>query len=237
MKTLHTIAGCLLGLLAITAGCKKTDRTNGVLNVEVNHTVDGAPLIWDSLLYTNQAGNVYSVERLQYYLSDFRFYANKVFIAQKDTVLYVDARKGEANHFMLDKVPLAYFDSVSFMIGVSPQKNITNGLPATMENTIMAWPEMMGGGYHFMKLEGRWKDGQQTPGFAMHIGTQGLQVQAGMPCDVAVTTGGTKLQLTMNINEWFRNPHTFNFANDGVYIMGNVPLMRKIQENGWDVFR
>jgi hypothetical protein len=219
-------------------GCQKQERDRtGNLKVRIAHQIDGTELVWDTLTYINTSGNRYSVERLQYYISDLKFYGNRELVAHRDTVIYVDARLSDKSQFILEDFPLAYIDSISFLIGVAPKYNVPGGLPPTMENAVMDWPRMMGGGYHFLKLEGRWADGSETPGFAMHIGQPGYQVIAAARFSYrlqAQTT--TPLTMTMNINEWFRNPHPYDFATDGVYTMGNAGLMQKLKENGTDVF-
>ena len=100
----------------------------------------------------------------------------------------------------------------------------------------MGWPDMMGGGYHFLKLEGHWMDTGGQLGYAMHIGKNGFLVKAGTKASLQVLGGKTiNRKLMMNINEWFAHPNTYNLATDGVYSMGNAPLMKKLSENGSDV--
>ena len=228
--TLLIVAGAL-------GGCKKDkDTAPPILKLALQHHIDGQPLLWDTLIYTNAAGNRYSVERLQYYLSDFRFYAQGREVAFADTVLYVDARR--VTELELRNMPYGMLDSVRFVIGLPPAKNLSNSLPPTLENSHMAWPDMMGGGYHFMKLEGRWQDGSLRPGFAMHLGKTGFEVYASAPLGYAVGQSSTNpITLRMNINEWFRNPHNYDFGTDGVYSMGNDTLMGLLRDNGSDVFR
>lgn len=226
----------LLTLLVFS--CRKSDeKRSGILKIEVNHQVDGKPLAWDTLAYKNAAGNTYSIERLQYFLSDLRFYSNRQQVAYVDTVIYVDAHIPERSTILLEDFPFRYVDSVSFLIGVAPKHNITGSLSTTMETAVMDWPEMMGGGYHFLKLEGRWTDNSETPGFAMHLGKQGYQVNAGMRCTYLHKENVTNpLVMTMNVNEWFRDPDNYDLSKDGVYTMGNDALMLKLKNNGTDVF-
>ena len=42
--------------------------------------------------------------------------------------------------------------------------------------------------------------------------------------------------MTMNVNEWFKNPNIYNFNTDGVFTMGDTILMKKLLQNGADVF-
>jgi hypothetical protein len=238
MKSAYIIAAMFVVILA---SCKKEDDPSGPIDklaINISYNVDGVPLAWDTLLYTNNAGNKYSVSKLQYYLSGFRFYRNGQMYYKSDSVFYVDARKNTSAYY-LEGMPYLKYDSIAFYVGVAPEYNLPNALPATLENTAMIWPETMGGGYHFMKMEGHWRDaGNQYPGFAMHIGNTEMLVRAGIRCDMSVqpTTGAT-LNMSMNVNEWFRNPTTYDFSTDGVYIMGNTVLMRKISDNGADVFK
>lgn len=237
MRTkIHTIVALLISLILFS--CNKNDKKRcGTLKIQVNHQVDGKELAWDTLEYRNQAGNIYSVERLQYYISDLRFYGNQELVKYIDTAIYIDARILGRSQMVFQDFPFRYVDSVTFLIGVTPKYNIAGGLPATMENAVMDWPEMMGGGYHFLKLEGRWLDKTQTPGFAMHIGKPGYQVNAGLRCVYLLREDRSDpLIMTMNINEWFRNPHQYDFSTDGVYSMGNDVLMQKLKDNGADVF-
>jgi hypothetical protein len=44
-------------------------------------------------------------------------------------------------------------------------------LSTTLDNLNMAWPTAMGGGYHFLKMEGHYLDSLNTnQGYAIHIG-------------------------------------------------------------------
>ncbi len=225
-------------MATLVFSCKKSDEKRaGTLRIQINHNVDGKPMVWDELTYRNEAGNTYSIERLQYFLSDFKFYGNRQLVEHIDTVIYVDARTAAKGPIMFEDFPFKYIDSVSFLIGVTPKYNVSGGLSSTMENAVMDWPQMMGGGYHFLKLEGRWNDGTQTPGFAMHLGKPGYQVAAGFHCAYLLNEHTQNpLAMTMNINEWFRSPHQYDFSKDGVYSMGNEALMLKLKENGTDVF-
>ena len=46
-----------------------------------------------------------------------------------------------------------------------------------------------------------------------------------------------QLDLTMVIDNWFRNPHTIDFNEFGSHIMQNQAAQRFLKDNGKDVFR
>jgi hypothetical protein len=230
----------LIMAVASLASCRKEKQnvipapTVGDLAISVGYHVDGTKLFFDSLMYTNAAGNVYSVSKVHYYLSRFRLYKDGMVKYASDTIIYVDAQ--QPVNFTFRNVPAIIYDSVSFHIGLDEVQNISNSLQATAENVNMGWPDMMGGGYHFLKLEGHWIDTGGQLGYAMHIGKNGFLVKAGTKATLQVLGGKTiNRKLMMNINEWFMHPNTYNLATDGLYSMGNAPLMKKLSENGIDV--
>ncbi|MBS1771740.1 MAG: hypothetical protein JST82_02685 [Bacteroidetes bacterium] len=224
-------------------GCKKRETgvqppyNTGNLSINITYSVDAQPLSWNDLVYKNEAGNEYSISKLQYYLSDFRFYKNNILLQGVDSVFYIDANISNTNNLLFRNINSEKYDSVSFCIGVMPAKNSIGGLPATVDNNNMVWPDMMGGGYHFLKLEGHWKDTTGLNGFAMHLGKNGFQCFTGLKCKIDILPQSLSVwQIKMNINEWFRTPNVYNFSTDGVYTMGNDLLMQKIKENGVNVF-
>ncbi len=236
----NALTGIMIAAIAFTSCRKEKENVipaplTGDLAINVGYHVDGKPLCFDSLMYTNTAGNLYSVTKVHYYLSRFRLYKEGNVKYSSDTILYVDAE--QAMNFLFRHVPVMIYDSVSFHIGLDEGQNKSNSLPATAENVNMGWPDVMGGGYHFLKLEGHWIDSTSKLGYAMHIGNNGFLVRAGIKANIEVRGGNiTNRKLMMNINQWFAGPNTYNLATDGVYSMGNAQLMKKLSENGGDVF-
>jgi hypothetical protein len=236
----------LICLTIAFAGCRKKEVppatvVSGKITVNIDYVAGNRPLILDTVTFTNKTGNIYSVTTLHYYLSGFRFYKNNELQHYCSKIAYVDARIPGTSHFELTELSgmkVGTYDSVSFYIGIEPALNTTNSLPASLENIGMGWPDAMGGGYHFLKLEGHWNDGGTVSGYAMHLGTNNYQVKAGVACKVVVDkVANGQLNMTMNINEWYTNPYDYNFSTDGLFSMGVATLMQKLTENGADVFR
>lgn len=227
------------GIILAFASCKKTDDGALVpttLKIAISHNVSDAPLYFDSLIYHNAAGEMYSISKLNYYLSDIRFYKNNELVFALDTVAYIDA--GQQNYTIgIANIADFGFDSISYLIGVPPALNAHDKLAPTYENVAMEWPDMMGGGYHFIKLEGHWQDGTGLPGFTVHLGTDAYLVKGGLKATGVVSPNKiTSLNLQMDINKWFEGSHNYSFQTDGTYTMGNAALMQMIMENGRNVF-
>ena len=64
MKYAILVACCFL------LACGDSDDDQGEVTIHFNHTVAGADLKHEDILYTNAAGNEYGVTRLEYIVSD-----------------------------------------------------------------------------------------------------------------------------------------------------------------------
>jgi len=229
-------------ILLVVASCKKSEDdapepviTDG-LNIVLNHYVGGTALSSNTISYTNSAGNNYGVTRLQYYLSGFEFETMNGVVYTFNNVYYIDAFSGNASIY-IPSVPLAHYKRVKFYIGMDSLHNITDALPNTLENVNMAWPDMMGGGYHFMKLEGNYLASGSTTGFAMHLGMNGNLVTNNFTAHFESTAADNTIQLNMDINEWFNDPYIYDFNIDGNYSMSDSAAMAKLSANGYNVFK
>ncbi len=231
--------------IVFLAGCKKdeiqpTKVVNGKIELKIGYRVSDKPLLFDTLLFTNEAGERYSIAQLQYYLSDIKFYRAGALLHSCPAPIYVDAKYDTVPFVLsgIEGMPTGSYDSVSLLIGLDSNTNLSNSLPATAANMAMGWPDAMGGGYHFLKLEGHWQNAAALPGFAMHLGVNGFQVKAGFKCALQVAQpANTTIHVVMNVNEWFCNPSVYSFNTDGVFSMGNSALMQKLSDNGKDVLR
>jgi hypothetical protein len=187
-------------------------------------------------MYFNDAGNHYSVYRLVYYLSQISLIkSDNSTILLKD-YQYLDASVDSTNQFSIKKVPDGNYIGICFNIGIDSVHNITGALPNTTDNLNMEWPVLMGGGYHFMKLEGHFSDTSGLPGFNMHLGRNVNLVPVKIYSPVSFNHNNLTYRLSMNLNEWFRNPSVYDFNIDGNYSMNNMMAMQKLCLNGTDVF-
>jgi len=253
----------LIFLVSSLSDCKKDETTpaspSGRITFSINHQVNGQQLKENELIYTNAAGNEYLITELKYFISDITFYRNdgskKVIQDWKD-IFYVDENIPETKTIrFFDNIPTGTYDSISFTFGISEQKN-KSFMYVNPPEVDMFWPEVLGGGYHYMMINGKWKD---TTGFIQpfnfHLGIGQLYHGNTTNVDsiysfvqnyfmVHLPGSGFTMNdqdtltfnLSMNIEKWFENPHIFDFNHWGGAIMQNQPAMQMAKENGWDVF-
>lgn len=202
--------------------------------LSVEHVVDGQPLQLDSLCHLTESGSIYSVTRLVYYLSELVLIGTDG--TTNDTLhgpWYMDAREAVA-------IPLAglrpgAYSGARLLLGLPPGLNTSGALPNTLANSHMAWPEPMGGGYHFMKLEGHFTGSGGVAGYALHLGTDAFLPVCTLPGGFTIPGAAGTLVLTFNINEVFRAPHTYDL-DAGNYSMGSPVWMGQLRDNCTDAF-
>jgi hypothetical protein len=231
----------------------------GTIVFSFDHRVNGQPLKEDEMLYTNAAGNEYLITEVKYFISDITFYRNdgsKKVIGDWKDIFYVDENIPETKTIRFyDNIPAGTYDSITFIFGISQEKN-KSYMYVNPPEVNMFWPEVLGGGYHYMMINGKWKDttGVNMP-FNFHLGIGQLykgddynvdSIYAFVQNYFTISLPGSSFtiadkdtvtfQLTMNIENWFQNPHVFDFNQWGGAIMQNQHAMQVVKENGWDVF-
>jgi hypothetical protein len=225
--------------------CKKDDDPEPTpveytqINFVMKHVVSDQLVEYDNIQYTNTFGNLYSVSRLQYFISDFtltRPDGSEIFIDEEH---YVDGMVAGTLTFTPQvEIPSGEYTSVSFIFGLSKEKNIPGSYPNPPENN-MEWPPALGSGYHYMKLEGKVDSSGVINNFQAHTGpTNGNQnfIEVTLPAS-SFTAIGSQVTLTikMDINKWWVNPNTLDL-NLITMVMGNQGVQEMLHDNGNDVF-
>ena len=116
-------------------------------------------------------------------------------------------------------------------MGLDSIKNITNLFLNENFFPSFVWPEFLGGGYHYMQLEGDFNT--VFNGYTTHTGaTNGVDFSFNKTFPIADITN---ININMEITNWYKNPETLNLTSDG--IMGNIDKQVILQANGIeDVF-
>ena len=251
-------------LLVVALSCKKTKDSepvipSGSIVFAIDHRVNGMPLKLNELRYTNAAGNVYLITNVMYFISDITFYQNngtRKMVGDPKDIFYIDESIPETKTIRFsDKIPSGTYDSINFIFGISEAKNKSFRFVNPPE-VLMGWPEMLGGGYHYMMMNGKWKDttGNIMP-FNFHLGIGQLYKGNSYNVDsiyafvqnyftVSLPESSFTLadkeqrtfRIVMNIEQWFENPHVYDHNAWGGAIMQKQPAMQMAKENGWDVF-
>jgi hypothetical protein len=254
----------LILLLSFLNGCKekKNDEpspdASGKIKFTFQHYADGNPGDFDTLKYMNAAGNQYMITDIQYFISDVILYnhnGTNMIVDDPKEIDYIDTGLPDTWTWEIyNKIPSGRYDSISFTFGICEEKNISYSLVNPPES-YMYWPEFLGGGYHYLKLNGSWLEPGQTSvttPFNIHLGMGQVyysypdSITGFIPNDFRVSLPGSAFNLSpgqtkniilrMNVEEWFKDPHIYDFNVWGGYTMQNQDAMQELKENGYNVF-
>lgn len=234
--------------------CQKTTSSDGKLSIHFALSVDGGEVVFDTLQYVNAAQNQYEVNEVKFFISDLKLYKHGggvVSIQDNRSTHYYDAALSSTHIWNItDAIDIGAYDSIAFVFGLPPEKNVTGFFVNPPENN-MAWPVYLGGGYHYLQINGYWLRGDsvRTP-FNLHTGIGQLyeneQIIQYIPNHFTLVLSNksfeikegttTSLTLTMDINQWFTSPHNYNLDEWGESIMQNQEAQEILKENGQTVF-
>lgn len=219
-------------------GCRKEYMDDGHCDFTINLNIfsDGRKVLADSTWFQHPAGYQYQVNRLSFYLSGMELIREDGEVVYRPEPLYFDVSRNNQLQWVLRGIPGGRYTGFRFLLGLDSLHNISRSLPNFTENINMEWPDAMGGGYHFMKLEGYYRDSSGLYGYAMHLGKNRHLVKIIIVHPFKVEHGQAPACLLMNLAEWFRNPVVYDFNTDGNYSMGSDEAMLKLKSNGSDIF-
>jgi len=203
------------------------------------HEIDGSDFQFDVISYPHPAGQNYSVQTLKYFVSNIVLYKASGDSVYIDVEHYVDATDPTTTTLKYSQdIENTSYTGIAFIFGLDATKNVTGAYLNPPEN-LMEWPIPMGGGYHYMKMEGKYDSLGTIKNYNIHTGaSMGNQYyfKANLTQAFTVTNNAVHVELKMELNNWFQSPNLFNFDVYGDAIMGNQGAQQAISENGNDVF-
>jgi len=226
MKNL--LSAVLAALLLISCGSdQEINDTKIFLNF--SHNVDRNPVSMDDLSHTNLAGENYNVLTLKYLISDIKLISDDSEILL-NSIHFVDFSDPSTMVIDSDIIENGSY-TLQFRFGLDSTTNVTNSFVNETFHTSMAWPEMMGGGYHYMKLEGSYTN--DSTFYNTHTGpTMGMDhsflCSFNVPININNSTNNLEYAIEMNINNWY-GPEIINLEPA---IMMNMPTQMNLKMNG-----
>ena len=226
-------------------GSCEFDNTGVILTLD--HKVGSDDLVFTNKSYYSAVGHEYFVETVKYVLSRVRVNSASGGV-EVFTNMYLDA--GDVSTLSKTssiEIPAGDYTGITFTFGLSAADNEAaafNSSPATN----MAWPDAMGGGYHFMKLEGFYDSlntNSTLQAYNAHIGSiDGMGMTQENSWEISLNEAFTiagahhvEFHVKMDIQEWFETPNSYDFSSWNNGIMMEMMAQTQLKENGQaDVF-
>jgi hypothetical protein len=184
----------LAAMFVLVAGeCEDDEPTapetpTGTIRILLDHTVAGASLVPNQMLYTTAEGNDFQVNKLVWILSRVSLFdvhdrhgrSERRHIDGPEVHLR-DAFDDGSRVIEITGVPTGVYTALSFDFGLDEEMNapgVTYTQPGFEDRWIaMTWPPNWGGGYHYMILEGFFEPegGGPQESFLTHLGRRNAQ--------------------------------------------------------------
>lgn len=237
----------LILLSAVLSSCHKEKTV--ALSMSFAFEVDRQPLVQDLRQYVNAAGNHYEVNEVMFFISDIKLYKSDGSVITRERIHYVDVDIPTTLEWDLGLLPQGDYSAISFTFGLSDEQNQSYRFVNSPECD-MSWPEVMGGGYHYLKINGKWlADNGQVKPFNLHTGRGQIYDEEGNVTEFVDNSFTVRiekpftlkeqwntLQLVMDINQWFNAQQVFDWNEWGGSIMQNQAAQEILKHNGPYVF-
>jgi len=205
---------------------------------------DGDPVTYDDfnqIKYTNEYGSKLSITKMRFLISNIVFHNSNGENIKIVGYNFVDVASNTGLVYSPEtKIPEGEY-SISFTFGFDTIDN--KKTYPDLNSVNWNWPEALGKGYHFMQYEGKFIDesGKEQP-YALHIGTARVSEGVFEDNHFDVSLGSVKIddnkkiEIKMNIAEWFKNPYKWNLNEYSTPLMPNYDAQILMNKNGRDVF-
>ncbi len=215
-----------------------------------NVTVDE----FNSIAYTNANGEELSLTKLQYSISDVRFYlpnGDSVYVDGSYNLIDLENSSSltydlpSLTEFVASKDFTGKFVGIGFNYGFNEEDNVS-GAYTDLNLASWGWPLGIGGGYHQMKMEGKFLDAAGNEvSYAFHNGSSIKNSSGGFESNYKFIKlvnsgfdlkGNTVVEIKMNIAKWYTYPNTWDLNILNAMLMPNYDAQKMMIENAVDVF-
>ncbi|TBN03290.1 hypothetical protein EYD45_09785 [Hyunsoonleella flava] len=221
--------------------------TNIVFNF--THSWDGTEVTnadFNTIKFTNEKGDNLSITKLRYLISRITFIGAAGEELKLSGYNLVDVTNNSGLTYDLQNaVPSGSYKNVKFTFGFNNSDNYNNNY---QDLNSASWnvPEMLGGGYHYMQLEGKFENNTNAEqGYAYHAiravdnsGSSPVFQDTFFEVNLGAVdlTNNSTITIEMNIAEWFKNPYTWDLSQLNSALMPNFDAQVLMFENGQNVF-
>jgi len=257
MITKH-IKPLLLAALISLSACSSdddnaTDNLTGEndLTIEFDNGFNGDDLLLGASTYTNGNGEVLTIDRFNYLVSNFVLIdvQGNECVYPKDDSYFVVSEENEMTDVHLTNIPAGQYVSLRFGVGVDQEKyqqgaeGQNDAFLKSAEDNEMMWSWQAG--YKFLNFEGSFTSATVTEAtdFKIHMGSHATaldnyrEVEISMPTDALVSsTLSPVVHLAVDANKILDGAHEIILSEAAVVMVDEVKSPQ-IAENATEMFR
>ena len=224
---------------------KDSDITLEPVNISLNfsNTWNGQEVTSsaiDTSRFINENGDDIRITRLRYLISDIVLTHESGVDAMLTGYHLIDIMDDESLSYSTadEIIPGEYTMSIRF--GFNNADN-QDGIYNDLNTASFDVPAQLGGGYHYMQLDGTYKNSNNDDDpYNYHVIRAFDMTGTNEPQDTSikislgsVTVGvNTQVNIQMDLYEWFSNPHLWDLSELNTMLMSNYDAQIKMSQNG-----
>ncbi|TDQ22011.1 MbnP family protein [Tenacibaculum caenipelagi] len=189
--------------------------------------------------YTNKLGTKLNINKLRYLISRVALTNGAGDTTKFEGYKLVDISKPDDLTFSLSQKVSEGNYKLSFTFGFTEEDN-TDGAYPDLNTASWGVPEMLGGGYHFMQLDGNYKDseGKENP-YNFHV-IRAYDTTTNTSEDTSFTIeagsvllkNNATIEIKMNVAGWFKTPNDWDLNEKNIELMPDFEAQKLMSENG-----
>jgi hypothetical protein len=216
-------AALAVSCLAISCKKEKTTTTPPVadkanVNMTFNTHVDGQGIQANQLVYTNKAGEKYSISTLMYYVSNITLKNTAGGSVKLKNYELINAFDPATKSFVLADVPNGNYNEIQFYLGIDQEQNHNGAQEGDLDpihGMIWTWQT----GYVFFKHEGNFTPAGSSAieGLSYHFATDKALTTINLPVTLSVSGSNRAVTIDFDLNKLYSAVNTIKFENNNLH--------------------
>ena len=240
----------ILAVAFMCSSCSSDTDSDTVVNLRFTHEWNNAVVTADdfgTIQYVNAFGNELSIERLRYLISDLTITKPSGEIITLNNYHLIDLENENTLSLSSNQsVETGTYANVSFIFGFTNTAN-TDGAYPDLNSASWNVPPMLGGGYHYMQLDGKFINNiENEAGYNFHAirAADNPGPNPSFPQDTffevnlgpLTVSENNEIIISMDIAQWFKEPYLWDLNLYNQMLMPNSTAQILMYENGQNVF-
>ena len=240
----------ILAVAFMCSSCSSDTDNDTVVNLRFTHEWNNAVVTADdfgTIQYVNAFGNQLSIERLRYLISDLTITKPSGETIPLNNYHLIDLENENTLNLTPNQcLETGIYANVSFIFGFTNTAN-TDGAYPDLNSTSWNVPPMLGGGYHYMQLDGKFINNiEDEAGYNFHAirAADNPGPNPSFPQDTffevnlgpLTVSENNEIIISMDIAQWFKEPYLWDLNLYNQMLMPNSTAQILMYKNGQNVF-
>ena len=240
----------ILAVAFMCSSCSSETDSDTVVNLRFTHEWNNAVVTADdfgTIQYVNAFGNQLSIERLRYLISDLTITKPSGETIPLNNYHLIDLENENTLSLSSNQsVETGTYANVSFIFGFTNTAN-TDGAYPDLNSASWNVPPMLGGGYHYMQLDGKFINNiENEAGYNFHAirAADNPGPNPSFPQDTffevnlgpLTVSENNEIIISMDMAQWFKEPYLWDLNLYNQMLMPNSTAQILMYENGQNVF-